>query len=187
MHNVEFLNVEPGDTKSDRLALKGHFLEKKMERYIRQYSKSQSANCTILKHGRYKVVQIWPGLIVCKQVTVCPGHIWTTLYFPDYLNINLRLWQLTLKNAHKHFIKSVGKLGLLDTLVHHKSKVNQKEERYIRLVGRSVEIHAKSLSQKTVLQMPTWMQHLQNTDMQEIPTCVNKRAHPPESHCSLSF
>jgi hypothetical protein len=29
----------------------------------------------------YKVVQIWPGLILCKQVTVCPGHIWTTLYF----------------------------------------------------------------------------------------------------------
>ena len=28
----------------------------------------------------YKVVQIWPGLIVCKQVTVCPSHIWTTLY-----------------------------------------------------------------------------------------------------------
>jgi hypothetical protein len=28
----------------------------------------------------YKVVQTWPGLIVCKQVTVCPGHIWTTLY-----------------------------------------------------------------------------------------------------------
>jgi hypothetical protein len=30
--------------------------------------------------GMYKVVQIWPGLIVCKQVTVCPGHILTTLY-----------------------------------------------------------------------------------------------------------
>ena len=29
---------------------------------------------------KYKVVQIWPGLFVCKQVTVCPGHIWTTLY-----------------------------------------------------------------------------------------------------------
>ena len=29
----------------------------------------------------YKVVQIWPGRFVCKQVTVCPGHIWTTLYF----------------------------------------------------------------------------------------------------------
>ena len=28
----------------------------------------------------YKVVQIWPGLFVCKQGTVCPGHIWTTLY-----------------------------------------------------------------------------------------------------------
>jgi hypothetical protein len=26
------------------------------------------------------VVQIWPGLFVCKQVTVCPGHIWTTWY-----------------------------------------------------------------------------------------------------------
>jgi hypothetical protein len=26
------------------------------------------------------VVQIWPGLFVCKQVTVCPGYIWTTLY-----------------------------------------------------------------------------------------------------------
>ena len=33
----------------------------------------------------YKVVQIWPGLIVCKQVTVCPGHIWTTLYYTDWL------------------------------------------------------------------------------------------------------
>jgi hypothetical protein len=27
----------------------------------------------------YKVVQIWPGLFVCKEVPVCPGHIWTTL------------------------------------------------------------------------------------------------------------
>jgi hypothetical protein len=32
----------------------------------------------------YKVVQIWPGWFVCKQVTVCPGHIWTTLYV--YMN-----------------------------------------------------------------------------------------------------
>jgi hypothetical protein len=29
---------------------------------------------------KYKVVQIWPELFVRKQVTVCPGHIWTTLY-----------------------------------------------------------------------------------------------------------
>jgi hypothetical protein len=34
---------------------------------------------------KYKVVQIWPGLFVCKQVTVCPGHIWTTLYV--YINL----------------------------------------------------------------------------------------------------
>jgi hypothetical protein len=32
-------------------------------------------------HRVYKVVQIWPGLTVCKLVTICPGHIWTTLYF----------------------------------------------------------------------------------------------------------
>jgi hypothetical protein len=33
-----------------------------------------------LKARIYKVVQIRPGRFVCKQVTVCPGHIWTTLY-----------------------------------------------------------------------------------------------------------
>jgi hypothetical protein len=32
------------------------------------------------KNLTYKVVQIWPGLFLCKQVTVCPSHIWTTLY-----------------------------------------------------------------------------------------------------------
>jgi hypothetical protein len=31
------------------------------------------------------VVQICPGLNVCKQVTVCPGHIWTTLYIYNFL------------------------------------------------------------------------------------------------------
>jgi hypothetical protein len=49
---------------------------------------SLSVFCLYLKHLRadlnfdysfYKVVQIWPGRFVCKQVTVCPGHIWTTL------------------------------------------------------------------------------------------------------------
>jgi hypothetical protein len=34
----------------------------------------------------YKVVQIWPGLFVCKQVTVCPGLIWTTLYILHLAN-----------------------------------------------------------------------------------------------------
>jgi hypothetical protein len=37
----------------------------------------------------YKVVKIWPGLIVCKQVTVCPGHIWTTLYTNHFSNLNV--------------------------------------------------------------------------------------------------
>jgi hypothetical protein len=36
--------------------------------------------CIYVCEYMYKVVQIWPGLIVCKQVTVCPCHIWTTLY-----------------------------------------------------------------------------------------------------------
>ena len=26
-----------------------------------------------------KVVQIWPGLFVCKSSDTSPGHIWTTL------------------------------------------------------------------------------------------------------------
>jgi hypothetical protein len=39
----------------------------------------------------YKVVQIWPGLIVCKQVTVCPGHIWTTLYFGTVVRQSCKL------------------------------------------------------------------------------------------------
>ena len=40
----------------------------------------------------YKVVQIWPGLFVCKQVTVCPGHIWTTLYFSGNCLSRLSGW-----------------------------------------------------------------------------------------------
>jgi hypothetical protein len=50
-----------------------------------------------VKPGLYKVVQIWPGLIVCKLVTVRPGHIWTTWYhnwgaksWMQYLNRNAR-------------------------------------------------------------------------------------------------
>ena len=39
---------------------------------------------------RYKVVQIWPGRFVCKEVTVCPGHIWTALYIL-ILSSHLRL------------------------------------------------------------------------------------------------
>jgi hypothetical protein len=42
--------------------------------------------CTTLSSLRiYNVVQIWLGRFVCKQVTVCPGHIWTTLYLYWYI------------------------------------------------------------------------------------------------------
>jgi hypothetical protein len=41
---------------------------------------NRAAQNTELMPLIYKVVQIWPGWFVCKQVTVCPGHIWTTLY-----------------------------------------------------------------------------------------------------------
>ena len=48
------------------------------------------------RQSMYKVVQIWPGLFVCKQVTVCPGHIWTTLYIPklsELFFINIPIWK----------------------------------------------------------------------------------------------
>jgi hypothetical protein len=38
------------------------------------------ARVLFFKQALYKVVQIWAGLIVCKQVTVFPGLIWITLY-----------------------------------------------------------------------------------------------------------
>jgi hypothetical protein len=34
----------------------------------------------ILQSTSTRWFKIWPELFVCKQVTVCPGHIWTTLY-----------------------------------------------------------------------------------------------------------
>jgi hypothetical protein len=49
-----------------------------------------------LRYRMYKVVQIWPGLIVCKQVTVCPGHIWTTLYYAVYIHVYGKKKQLCL-------------------------------------------------------------------------------------------
>jgi hypothetical protein len=41
----------------------------------------------------YKVVQIWPGRFVCKQVTVCPGHIWTTLLYWGAFTKPLLQWK----------------------------------------------------------------------------------------------
>jgi len=40
----------------------------------------------------YKVVQIWPGLFVCKSGDISPGHIWTILYNSEAsLDYNLDL------------------------------------------------------------------------------------------------
>ena len=58
------------------------------------------------------MVQIWPGRFVCKQVTVCPGHIWTTLYFQSSCHKHLRallsknwpslFWQQKTKKIWRH-------------------------------------------------------------------------------------
>jgi hypothetical protein len=46
-------------------------------------AKLSSYRHSILK-GCYKVVQIWPGQTVTCLHTNSPGHIWTTLYFPEH-------------------------------------------------------------------------------------------------------
>jgi hypothetical protein len=52
--------------------------------------------CVCIYIYTHKVVQIWPGLIVCKQVTVCPGHIWTTLYIHKCIHIERVSFSITL-------------------------------------------------------------------------------------------
>ena len=47
---------------------------------VTENNKREKTGTNLGMKYKYKVVQIWPGLLVCKQVTVCPGHIWTTLY-----------------------------------------------------------------------------------------------------------
>jgi hypothetical protein len=42
----------------------------------------------------YKVVQIWQVLFVCKQVTVCPGYIWTTLYLAIDMNMDKQNYEV---------------------------------------------------------------------------------------------
>jgi hypothetical protein len=37
----------------------------------------------------YKVVQIWPGQTVTCLHTISPGHIWTTLYFQNPLQLHI--------------------------------------------------------------------------------------------------
>ena len=55
--------------------------------------------CTNVVIRFYKVVQIWPGLIVCKQVTVCPGHIWTTLYYVNIRTVRSQVFTESVKTS----------------------------------------------------------------------------------------
>jgi hypothetical protein len=80
----------------------------------------QPWSCPTFPISEYKVVQIWSGRFVCKQVTVCPGHIWTTLYlnrdlllcsevgdsmsFPKYLYLSTKLQ--TVKSQEKQSLHS---------------------------------------------------------------------------------
>jgi hypothetical protein len=73
---------------------------------LQRYVKVNSSLCWIQRHiikacvgvvvllqalkPLYKVVQIWPELFVCKQVTVCPGHIWTTFVLDGDKQSSLR-------------------------------------------------------------------------------------------------
>jgi hypothetical protein len=61
--------------------------------------------CFVVTLKLYKMVQIWPGLTVCKQVTVCPGHIWTTLYFLPLL-ISLLRYSTASEWRHSHVTAS---------------------------------------------------------------------------------
>jgi hypothetical protein len=44
------------------------------------YKRTHYCRGKTISYVLYKVVQILPGRFVCKQVPVCTGHIWTTLY-----------------------------------------------------------------------------------------------------------
>jgi hypothetical protein len=48
----------------------------------------------------YKVVQIWSRRFVCKQVTVCPGHIWTTLCINYIILLIARIIRLINTEVH---------------------------------------------------------------------------------------
>jgi hypothetical protein len=53
----------------------------------------------IFEDPNYKVVQIWPGLIVCKQVTVCP-----VIFEPPCTLFSFIAPTACIHNIHKHKI-----------------------------------------------------------------------------------
>jgi hypothetical protein len=74
----------------------------------------------IATHATYKVVQIWPGRFVCKQVTVCPGNIWTTLHL-DQLNSHCHAFYHFLLKLLKQQIPVIYRRSVMDYVVWLKS------------------------------------------------------------------
>ena len=86
---------------------------------------------------KYKVVQIWPGRFVCKQVTVCPGHIWTTLYKANVQIITPQFCEheVTLSYSTSRLMYEVGLIVTPWTLVSS-----------YRRFGRACCLHLQSLA-----------------------------------------
>jgi hypothetical protein len=85
-----------------------------------------------LRRQKYEVVQIWPGLFVCKQVTVCPGHIWTTLYIQQ---IHKRLSPVLLRL--RWILKS---LNSTNNQVLIKFQQNRLKKKTIKFAVRSINL-----------------------------------------------
>jgi hypothetical protein len=79
--------------------------------FLLQFRDSNGRTLSTEKHEhnvrlRYKVVQIWPGLFVLKQLTFCPVNIWTTLYIQSpgvLILVQHILWNRILESlCYKH-------------------------------------------------------------------------------------
>ena len=95
----------------------------------------------------YKVVQIWPGLFVCKQAGYSPGHIWTTLYFRTkahdfYTNTGTKISfdEVYRDNCHTHFLQKAWLRGILTTLP-HRIHIQWRFPLKMRIVKNYTQIH----------------------------------------------
>ena len=75
---------------------------------VKKPSVSANKSAFFVYYDYYKLVQIWPGLFVCKSGDISPGHIWTTLYYYYYYyyyyySWRFALWSNCLKDCFKHF------------------------------------------------------------------------------------
>jgi hypothetical protein len=106
------------------------------------------------------VVQIWPGLIVCKQVTVCPGHIWTTLYNRNYLR-KTNTAQLTVCGITMHLVPHDCYYILYFTLCNYIIVYNETMKEYSTVSTdevnmKMVTFFTCSLSFSCVPSIPVW-------------------------------